>query len=289
MPLPIRSPDRINCYLLRSGNGDLLVDTGMRGSEQALEQGLAELDAHIRGVLVTHGHVDHWGLAARFSRTVLAHRCSRSQLEFTMNGDEGMADAVAGMPVDREFVRVFSRYRRLIEGVPEIQEVNDGDHLDGWRVLWTPGHAPGHICLYRREDGILIAGDHLLPGFTPNIQMGSERPDPVQDYMCSLRRVAQLDISLVLPAHGEPFVDAAARAAELIAHHEDRLGTLEQLLGEAPTSTARLTEGLFGDLERDEDRLLAEMETHAHLEHLRLRGRAVTASPGAWAAPAGVH
>ena len=144
-PLPIRSPARINCYLLRSEEGDVLVDTGMRGSEQALEEALGSIGARVRRVLITHGHVDHWGLASRFADSVLAHRGTRSQLEFTQNGDQGISDAVAGMPVDGEFVRVFSRYRTLIEGVPAIEEIDDGDRVDGWRVLWTPGHAPGHI------------------------------------------------------------------------------------------------------------------------------------------------
>jgi glyoxylase-like metal-dependent hydrolase (beta-lactamase superfamily II) len=112
-------------------------------------------------------------------------------------------------------------------------------------------------------------------------------PDAVADYLSSLRRVAALDIRLVLPAHGEPFTDAIGRAAELIEHHERRLARLEALLSaEGPADTTRLAEGLFSDIESPTDQLLAEMETYAHLEHLRLRGKVSLTVPGVWATAA---
>jgi glyoxylase-like metal-dependent hydrolase (beta-lactamase superfamily II) len=139
------------------------------------------------------------------------------------------------------------------------------------------------VCLYRKSDGVLIAGDHLLPAVTPNIHLTTEMPDAVADYLASLRRVAALDVSLVLPAHGEPFEDAAGRANDLIAHHERRLARLEGLLaGAGQADTSELAERLFRDIGHPADRLLAEMETYAHLEHLRLRGRVVLAGTGTW-------
>lgn len=284
IPLALRAPDHISCYVLRLAGGDLLVDTGMRGSEQALDAGLAEAGANPQRVLVTHGHIDHWGLATRFADSVLAHPGCRSSFAFAADVGEGASAADdEGLPGRAEMERVFARYRSMVSGVPDRDDLADGDVIDGWRVLWTPGHAPGHVCLLREADGVLLAGDHLLPGFTPNVQPSPERQDALADFLSSLDRVAGMDISLVLPSHGEPYRDAAGRANELRSHHEKRLCQLEEALAGGPRPLRTLTEEIFGDLVTGEDRMLADMETYAHLEYLRLRDRADRDETGAWA------
>lgn len=281
VPLPLRSPDHISCYVLRLPEGDLLVDTGMLGSEAALDAGLAAAGASPQRVLITHGHVDHWGLATRFADTALAHPGCRSSFAFTSGPPEGER-AEPGLPAAADMERAFGRFRAMVHGVPEREDLADDDEIGGWRVLWTPGHAPGHVCLLRESDGVLLAGDHLLPGVTPNVQPSPERPDALGDFLASLERVAALDVELVLPAHGEPYRDARGRAAELRAHHERRLGRLEEALGHGPCTLGSLSEGIFGDLIDRSDRMLADMETYAHLEHLRLGGRAERTADGDW-------
>lgn len=284
IPLALRAPDHISCYVLRLTGGDLLVDTGMRGSEVALDAGLGQAGAAPARVLVTHGHIDHWGLATRYADTVLAHPGCRSSFAFAADVGEGVgATGAEGLPDRAQMERVFARYRSMVSGVPARHDLAEGDMIDGWRVLWTPGHAPGHICLLREADGVLLAGDHLLPGFTPNVQPSPERPDALSDFLSSLDRVRELDISLVLPAHGEPYRDAAGRAAELRVHHERRLRQLETALAGGPQPLGTLTEEIFGDLVSGEDRMLADMETYAHLEYLRLRDRARRDGSGVWA------
>jgi glyoxylase-like metal-dependent hydrolase (beta-lactamase superfamily II) len=283
IPLALRSPDHISCYVLRLAGGDLLVDTGMRGSEGALDAGLRQACAAPDRVLVTHGHIDHWGLATRYTETVLAHPACRSSFGFAADVGDGTAAAGADGLLDRaRMERVFARYRSMVSGVPARLDLAEGDLIDGWRVLWTPGHAPGHVCLLREADGVLLAGDHLLPGFTPNVQPSPERSDALADFLESLDRMRDLDISLVLPSHGEPYRDAAGRAAELRRHHERRLRELESALAGGPRPLAGLTEQIFGDLVDGEDRMLADMETYAHLEYLRLRDRARRDESGVW-------
>jgi glyoxylase-like metal-dependent hydrolase (beta-lactamase superfamily II) len=149
----------------------------------------------------------------------------------------------------------------------------------------TPGHAPGHVCLLRERDGVLIAGDTLLPAVTPNIHLTPEMQDAVADYLDSLDRISELDVSLVLPSHGEPYTDSRGRATELIAHHRRRLERLEHALADGPADTGALAAQLFRDTDTEApaDALLAQMETYAHLEHLRLRGRVALVEPGVWA------
>src|SRR5260370_10113982 len=84
------------------------------------------------------------------------------------------------------------------------------------RVEWTPGHSPGHICLYEQGEKLLFAGDHMLPELTPNIGLHPQStPDPLHEYLDGLKRMAAYEPRLILPAHGRPFTDAARRVATL--------------------------------------------------------------------------
>ena len=94
-----------------------------------------------------------------------------------------------------------SVYRQFVHFVPEARLLREGDEVDGWAVVEFPGHADGHICLLK--DGMLIAGDHLLPRITPAVGLYPDsRPDPLGDFLASLERVAELAPRLALPGTG---------------------------------------------------------------------------------------
>lgn len=100
------------------------------------------------------------------------------------------------------------------------------------QVLWTPGHSPGHICLYEPAKKIFFAGDHILPVITPNISLQPHSgTNPLGDFLNSLDMVKQLDVNLVLPAHERIFTDLRTRVEEIIQHHKQRsseiLGTIK--------------------------------------------------------------
>jgi glyoxylase-like metal-dependent hydrolase (beta-lactamase superfamily II) len=157
------------------------------------------------------------------------------------------------------------------------RHVSGGDQLRlagrQWEVLHTPGHTGDHVCLFDPEAGILISGDHVLPTITPHVPGLSPLADPLGSYLESLQGLGRLgDVSVVLPAHGHPFRDLPGRIGEIVAHHEGRLIELRRI-------SAALGPATVVDLSRELFRpavwgMMAESETYAHLEYLRLRGQA---------------
>jgi glyoxylase-like metal-dependent hydrolase (beta-lactamase superfamily II) len=121
----------------------------------------------------------------------------------------------------------------------------------------------------------MIAGDHLLPRISPAIGLYPEaRPDPLGDYLASLRRTVELAPRLAFPGHGEPVPDPSGRAAELIEHHRLRLDETQAALGPEPRSAYELSLDLFGEELDPIQRRFAVAETLSHLERLVLEGRA---------------
>jgi glyoxylase-like metal-dependent hydrolase (beta-lactamase superfamily II) len=153
--------------------------------------------------------------------------------------------------------------------------------LAGWdlRTIWTPGHSPGHICLYSDRHRLLLSGDHVLPRITPNISFHSQQDaNPLGDYLDSLARMRTLDPDEVLPAHEYRFADLGARLDEIERHHAARLQAIEEALAERPGVSAwDLTLGLEWSRPWDEIpgfmQRAANGETLAHLVLLEARGR----------------
>lgn len=285
VPLALPSPDHLHVHVLETPDGPLLVDCGARGSELALAAALQATGATDARVLITHAHVDHWGLASSLTDRVLAHPGVLSSLRFAIDGPPVDDSTANGWPDRAELERAFAGFSELISGVPEIEAIGDGDRLGDWEVLWTPGHDPGHVCLFRDSDGVLLCGDLLLPGFTPNIQPDPSGRDALGDFLASLRRVAALPVRLVLPAHGERYEDAARRAQELERHHEARLDVLRGALRGGPRHLDELCATAFGAAhDVPADRMLAAMETYAHLDHLHRLGEATVDNEGRWLA-----
>jgi glyoxylase-like metal-dependent hydrolase (beta-lactamase superfamily II) len=163
--------------------------------------------------------------------------------------------------------------------VPEVTHpVEQGDLLDlagrEMFVLHTPGHTPDHFCLHDPEGGLFIAGDHVLPTITPHISGISTSEDPLLSFFYSLDRVAELrGVQQVLPAHGHPFSDLAARTQAIKQHHYERLDRIHQISRDfgRPASVAEFSRQLFRPRSWGS---MAESETFAHLEHLRHAGQA---------------
>jgi glyoxylase-like metal-dependent hydrolase (beta-lactamase superfamily II) len=162
--------------------------------------------------------------------------------------------------------------------VPVVSDpVEHGDvlRLAGreWFVFHTPGHTQDHFCLHDPATGIFLAGDHVLPTITPHISGISSSPDPLSTFFYSLDRVGDIDdVEQVLPAHGHPFHDLTARCDAIKKHHDERLEKVKQIGREIGPATVRdFSHRLFKPRSWG---AMAESETYAHLEHLRIAGEA---------------
>jgi glyoxylase-like metal-dependent hydrolase (beta-lactamase superfamily II) len=295
IPFPLRT---VNMYALVGKQGWALIDAGIGTSEAraALAEALQKANLSIkdlRTLVLTHHHPDHVGLSGELQEQseaeVYMHPLDWETVQIHWSGsmayrfnDVSSFLAHHGLPqtelwytkADRSFVH------SIIQVPPKerITAIEDGQYIDlageQYRVIWTPGHADGHICLLRESDGVFIAADHVLPRITPNIGLYSnnERPNPLSDYLNSLAKVANLPVSIVLPGHGEPFQGLGERVAEIIAHHEARLEQILHLLADRPQHAYSITEQLFGArLKNDEARRMAIAEIVAHLEYLHFQ------------------
>jgi glyoxylase-like metal-dependent hydrolase (beta-lactamase superfamily II) len=176
-------------------------------------------------------------------------------------------------PVADELIEQGHAVAPFIRFVREPRLLDEGDRVDGWEVLWLPGHADGHVAL--AHDGVLVCGDVLLADISPAIGLYPEsRPDPLADYLHTLERLVELDPAVAYPGHGEPVREPAARARELTEHHRRRLEETHAALAAQPRSGYEVSVDLFGAELSPPQRRFAVAETLSHLEHLVARGQA---------------
>ncbi|WP_242454556.1 MBL fold metallo-hydrolase [Bailinhaonella thermotolerans] len=301
MPIPGNPLGYTLVYALESAGGPVLVDAGWSHPDAwaALSSGLAAIGmdvAGVRGVVVTHHHPDHAGLAGRVReasgawiamheadarivrlfRQVVAdgtHRGFQAGMLRRAGADEDETAEVLGEVVDPP-------------AAPD-RDLADGELVDlpgrRLRAIWTPGHSPGHICLHLEDADRLFTGDHVLPGITPHIglfPLDDPDADPLGEFLSSLARIASLGELEALPAHQWTFHGTAARAREIADHHEERLAELLDVLGEAarPLTLWETARGMRWNKPWEELppvlRRLAAAEAAAHLRLLERRGRA---------------
>lgn len=302
MPLPFQL-DHINLWLLADGEGWVIVDSGFaddatRASWEHIFAGLKVLPARC---LVTHFHPDHCGLASwLLARTgaELSMSCGEFLTahavwnEFGGHGARFMVEQFRTHGLDAERLAKFaergSGYRRSVPELPQhYRRLVEGDEvvIGGrvWRVIVGHGHSPEHVSFYCRELGVFLAGDMLLPKISTNISVMAATPkaDSLQGFFASLARFADElpAATLVLPAHGLPFVGVGERVAALQAHHAARLGELEAACDQ-PRSAAELLPVLFPRPLDTHQTMFAMGEAIAHLNHLEAAGRLMRITDG---------
>ena len=302
LPNPYFEKDN-NAYAIELGDGELaLVDTGVDRPEafRALVEGLARLGyapQAVRFVLLTHKHLDHFGLAHRLKAlsgaTVYVHA-------------QDLPDVVE---FDGRYPRVHDQYAKRLRawGVPEArieplrrtrdvflklgrsvpaEPLYDGQTIDLGRVelraLHTPGHTMGSACFLLGDR--LFTGDHILPDYTPNVGATDlTAQGALTRYRASLQKLKELDGVRALPGHGRPIPDLNARIDEIVRHHDEREARILRILSDGrPRTVFEIARALFGEL-REHHVVLGCGEVFAHLEALEAREAVVGLEDGRYA------
>ena len=308
LPLPM-ALDHVNVYALADADGWTLIDTGMNSRktrdiwEAALAGSLA--GKTVARVLLTHHHPDHVGLVGWFqergaelltTRTAWLYarmltldvqdRPSAQSMQFYSRA--GMARE---MLTKRANERPFN-FADVVAPMPlGFTRVEEGETLTlggrRWRVRLGQGHAPDHITLWSEVDGLVIGGDQLLPGISPNIGVYPTEPeaDPLTEWLEATARFvphARGD-QLVLPGHKLPFTGLPFRLQQMAENHHQ---ALERLLGHLhePQTAAGCFPALYKRPIGEGEYGLALVEAVAHLNCLLLRGQVCRwlSADGAW-------
>jgi len=291
LPLPF-TLGAINVYLVRLADGYLLIDCGM-GTEacfQALARGMEAAGASwtdISEILLTHVHPDHMGLTPRLleltgARLSMHAHDAEYLRELTQTerylawADRVMREAGVADEIIAKIRGSSNEIHKHFHSLTPGRMLHGGERIAAapgeLEVLWTPGHSPGHVCLYGRERRVLCAGDQMLEQISPNIGWLPDR-DPLGEFLDSLRELEQLDVDLILPSHGAPFSGHREWIRKTIAHHAERCARILLLLDGASKSAADVVDELWERSLMPFHYRFAVFEVLAHLEYLERQGK----------------
>ncbi|MCL4744502.1 MAG: MBL fold metallo-hydrolase [Burkholderiaceae bacterium] len=299
MPMPL-ALDHINLFLLAARDGWLLIDTG-----PATAEGLAVWEslfagplsgARITGVVCTHFHADHTGLARMLCERSGAPLLMTPREYFWRRAWPGILSEMpaehaafyreGGYPADlTDQASEFFTSLNLVQPIPmSFRRLRERDLLpdadDEWRVLIGHGHSPEHAMFYCEARAMLISGDQLLPKVSTNFSVTAMDPsaEPLLEWLGSLECLLALpDETLVLPAHGLPFRGIRARVAQLQSHHARTLGRALASCAQRPCSAYEVGKALFPGPLKGIAHVLALGESLAHLHHLARNGDVTSA------------
>ncbi|MEW6374304.1 MAG: MBL fold metallo-hydrolase [Thermodesulfobacteriota bacterium] len=290
IPFPLKTT---NVYFI-DDSPRTLVDAGIKTevSFEALKKELESIGFSIQSIeriLITHGHIDHYGLAKRVSSLsgakIYIHPIEYGRTRSVIHR-RGFLKVILlrnGVPeaLVNEALRYMESAQKMADSLDEAFFLDDEDSIlfksMTWRTIHCPGHSPGLICFYWPERKILFTGDHLLKEITPNpILNVHENRSPfrypsLKEYLSSLEKVERLDLSLLLPGHGEEVSNPRDLIQKIFTHHRERMDRILAFLSKEEKTPYEIAMDLFPGVPPFEV-FLGISEALGHLDILKEKG-----------------
>lgn len=293
--LPIPLPLKTTNVFFIDDSPKTLVDTGIKTdtSFEILKKRLGELGFSIGSVeriLITHGHIDHYGQAQKISSLsgapIYIHPKEYGRIRSVIHSFGALKSILLrnGVPKDlvHQAIRFIESAQNMADSLDEAFFLEDGETIPfssmTWETIHCPGHSPGLICLYWPEKKVLFTGDHLLKEITPNPVLNvpdSRSPlrySSLKEYLSSLKKVEALDINLLLPGHGEEVYDPGELIRKIVRHHQERTDHVFSFLARGEKTPYEIAMDLFPGVPPFEI-FLGVSEAVGHLEILKQEGR----------------
>jgi len=298
------NPDSVNTYIIKTDDGLTSIDTGLDSppSLESMNAQLAEIGAvfsDINQIIITHSHIDHLGLIARFRRShpvrIIMHEKDLDLMRIrfaetdhylpltdrfllthgTPASDLGQPDVLLPIP------------EGLFAVKPDIllyggEKLTIGQY--NLEVIPSPGHSPGHIALYEPERKFIFSGDMLLPTIATNAAVHVQHmQNPLKQYADSLATLKKLDIDLVLPGHEHVYSGPGRRIEDLLRKQQKKSTEIFRIFQDRQPRTAyqaslEIARSPVAGISNwskllPMDRRFAVLQTISHLEALKYEGK----------------
>jgi glyoxylase-like metal-dependent hydrolase (beta-lactamase superfamily II) len=266
IPLPKSPLKALNSYLIKGERRFLIIDTGWN-RQQCMHEMLSNLerlnvDLGRTDFFITHLHADHLGLVANLATATSTVYFNQKEVSirnsttypsrwrdyatiYESHGFPGaeLKEALEGNPGRNYGLRQNVNFY----GVKEDDTIDIGDY--SFKCVETPGHSPGHMCLYEAGKKILVSGDHILLDITPNITVWPWMQNSLKEYLASLDKVYEFDVDLTLPGHRNIWNNHRGRIIELKEHHQARLNEVLCALGDGEKNAFQVAPNLSWDID----------------------------------------
>jgi glyoxylase-like metal-dependent hydrolase (beta-lactamase superfamily II) len=291
IPFPIRTS---NVYFIDE-RPRTLIDTGIKteSSFEALKSGMEDLGFSLRSIeriLITHGHIDHYGQAHRIAALsgapVYIHPVEYGRIRSFIHSlgmlkillmKNGAPEVLVG-----EAIHFIESAQKMADSLEEAFFLEDKETIPfesmSWQAVLCPGHSPGLLCFYWKEEKILFTGDHLLKKITPNpvLNIPEDGSTPkytsLKQYIASLEKIERMEIALAFPGHGEMINDPTGLIKGIFKHHQERTNLIHSLLSIGRKTPYEIAMALFPGIPPF-DVFLGISEVLGHLEILKEKGK----------------
>ena len=296
-------------YLLRIDNSNVLIDAGLHFTDwkKKFLSGLEKFSLSIKDIdycIVTHDHIDHIGLIKTLKRKnpdmqILMHKITHDLIKWgtdVKNNEEvemvakELAEQMIRFGIGKEkgdkIVQFFTNWHKLINYCKPDRLLYDNDEIlfdsNKLKVIWTPGHALGHICIFDTVNKYLFSGDHILSRITPHIGSFIINPELrneydftniLEYYLKSLDIIDNLNPKIIFPAHQEVIYNSHERILDIKKHHENRLHEISSIVKNNPLTPFRICQIHFGEDLSEINTFLGISEVLSHLIYLEIQGK----------------